>query len=66
MHKKFEVIQTNIKGACQLCGKAASRNSKGGLPLARKVVIINCASCTSNFQALFVKPNVDVKKSDLC
>ena len=44
MHKKFEVIQINIKGGCQLCGKAASRNSKGGLPLARKVVIIDCAS----------------------
>ena len=44
MHKKFEVIQMNIKGGCQLCGKAASRNSYGGLPLARKVVIIDCAS----------------------
>ena len=33
MHKKFEIIQTKIKGGCQSGRKVVNHNSKSDLPL---------------------------------
>ena len=35
MHKKFEIIQTKIKGGCQSGRKVVTHNSKNDLPLVK-------------------------------
>ena len=37
MHKKFEIIQTKIKGGCQSGRKVVTHNSKSDLPLAAQL-----------------------------